>query len=64
MKVFCVLVTLAVSCHSMPSDYDNDYWTETGYVLTPSDREARDLTFDFPQLDEDSYTEVRRHGEC
>lgn len=55
-----MLVTFAASCQSMPSDYENDYWTETGYVLSPSDREARDLSLDFPQLDEDSYAEVRR----
>ena len=61
MKVLCMLTVLVVACQALPrsrfnshyDDDDDDYFSETGFVLTPSDREERDLSFDFPQLEDD-----------
>ena len=58
--VFCVGVIPSLGRNHFNDYYDNDYFTETGYVLTPTDRQARDISLDFPQLEED-YLEYPEH---
>ena len=60
--VFCVGVVPSLGRNHYNDYYDdNDYFTETGFVLTPTDRQARDISLDFPQLEEDfTYPEVIR----
>lgn len=59
---FCVGVVPSLGRNHYNDYYDdNDYFTETGFVLTPTDRQARDISLDFPQLEEDfTYPEVIR----
>jgi len=59
--ILCFSLSCSLSKSLFNDYYDNDYFTETGYVLTPSDRQSRDLSLDFPQLDESlDYSEVQR----
>ena len=59
--ILCFSLSYSLSKSLFNDYYDNDYFTETGYVLTPSDRQSRDLSLDFPQLDESlDYSEVQR----
>ena len=59
--VFCVGVIPSLGRNHFNDYYDNDYFTETGFVLTPTDRQARDISLDFPQLEEDfQYPEHKR----
>ena len=42
--VFCVGVVPSLGRNHYNDYYDdNDYFTETGFVLTPTDRQARDI---------------------